>query len=176
MILNVGTIKPFPGSPIFDDAVARGLIPDKAVYYGDPRIPYNMTSMPTETFDRLVAEAEKEHLSGLAKGSVIPQLYLVSQPPGTFDEFRRTSLVVLVVCPHCESAADRVLDYPGDIQDIVEGRYDELQEHIDSYRHFVCPECGQQSAFRISRPDLKLHPVFCDAGTIPPYGQLADAG
>jgi hypothetical protein len=39
-----------------------------------------------------------------------------------------------------------------------------------------CPECGQQSAFRISRPDLKLHPVFRDAGTIPPYGQLADAG
>jgi radical SAM superfamily enzyme YgiQ (UPF0313 family) len=171
MILNVGQIKPFPGSPIFDDGIARGLIKDRLTYYTHPTT-YNLTSIPTERYDSLVDQAVSEHISRLLLGTIGPQLFLVYQPGGKFDEFPRSSMVALVTCPHCEAQVDRIQDYPGDVQDIIEGKLDFIREYLGAYTHFVCPECSKQSMFRMQRTNLDFRPISCPPGKVPLHGQL----
>ena len=104
-------IRPYPGSKIFDDCIARGIITDKLDYYEhvDERpwnFPYNMTSMPDKVWfpllDSVVAFGQ---LFPWAK-SVVPYRYEVDIESANSPVVLHTGKQVYNIwakCPHCNT-------------------------------------------------------------------------
>jgi len=104
IIVQFGQVRPYPGSALFDDCLARGVIRDKLEFYEVmDNMPLNMTAMPDEVwFDwtkRILAPLTlSPFVKAVAASGVEPDLAADGAQSTTGQ---RGHWLVHAQCPHC---------------------------------------------------------------------------
>ncbi|MBF0094261.1 MAG: radical SAM protein [Alphaproteobacteria bacterium] len=175
-VFATGIIVPFPSTPIFDDALRKGVIADKKTYYESLHQSrfYNMTDIPSEEFVPLVMEGMAAHARMMPPGRIDPKAFLVQSPAGSLDEYARSTIVFRVQCPACGEWLDRTMNYPGDADDVKNGHLEHFFKFLAEYRHLVCPHCYRVVAIRLNPADTRFWIVDIEAMEVPSYQRMAE--
>jgi radical SAM superfamily enzyme YgiQ (UPF0313 family) len=133
-MIGYGYVTPYPGSELFAQCLAKGLIQDKLAYYEKVTVftekQINMTTLPTEVFGNLTDAARQS--AGEPLPSVPVREYqqtgeclIDREAPLTL---RRTNYRLQVQCPHCTSLVDFVLPL-------------RKRQEGSGQQEVYCPEC-----------------------------------
>lgn len=106
--VNIGTVQPYPGSKLFENCLARGVIRDKLEFYNNiDQVMYNMTSLKHDDWKRLLDEI----MSVANQINYIPMVETsqARQDPHAPDGERlgngnKTPWELAYACPHCNAA------------------------------------------------------------------------
>ena len=103
--VNLGLVLPFPGSKLFDDCIARGIIHDKGEFYAhDVGGIFNMTAMPDPLWwSLMLGIREKNDSLGWVRETIAdawsPETETAFSP--VFARSGKTVFRVSARCPHC---------------------------------------------------------------------------
>ncbi len=132
-----GILMPYPGSKIFDDCIASGLIPDKERYYEtiDEHI-YNMTTIPVDELQRwFLFTRELEHRWGLVETTKMTR-YIEILPSDRYSVINRMKRYkISAVCPHCNQ------------QIVAEQVYQDIKKA--GFYGIACIHCGRKVRINI---------------------------
>ncbi len=93
--INLGMIEPYPGTPIYIDAVANGKITDRMEFIKKGCPPLNLSEMSSEEYIRLSSKVVTMMLENRIYAKV-----LKSEKMGVVD-FKGNIYRFVVKCPHC---------------------------------------------------------------------------
>lgn len=137
-IVHNDYIMPYPGSPIFDHSMQKGLITNKTAYcetlHLRPR--YNMTNIPDKDFNENIEPIIRSKLFGckfakinkftIDRNKKFDNLYFKNKIPYNID----------LSCPHCNSKQEVVL--PIDVANL--NTWEGKSKFVNPIRYF-CNEC-----------------------------------
>ncbi|MBK3802348.1 radical SAM protein [Azospirillum brasilense] len=174
--VNVGYIMPFPSTPIFDEAMRRGLIKSKSLYYStvNTYAMYNVTKVPSPQYQEKIRavldEIRRLYRDGWVRGKVV----MTTQPGrlGT-DDHQRHAACFLVECSHCGDSHEYMLDVPMNVVDARasdgEARQD-LTTLLNQPVDLMCRTCHTRMVTTLAGAEVV--DVALPLGSIPLYSDL----
>lgn len=146
--VELGIIRPYPGTPIFQGLIDRNVITDKAAYYEtvqnanhDFRANYNMTSMPDNQFWRVMHTQV-----GTANNRKVTTAHSIQECPKCEKPGweTRTDVLITASCPHCGNDFTKSYDIYFDAADVA------AWKTIDPSIFHLCSSCKQTSTVLVS--------------------------
>jgi anaerobic magnesium-protoporphyrin IX monomethyl ester cyclase len=168
-VFGFGTIIPFPATPIFEDALQRGVIPSKKIYYEslhETRL-YNMTSIPDKIFSEVYDHGYNGYSNLLKYAAIDKRAFIVERPAKDFDEFSRGTFVFRMTCPSCGESMDRIMHYYADLNE-TQGILDFITKH----RSITCSGCFRLLRLVLSDSETKFVFVCIGDEDIPSFEHL----
>jgi len=129
--INLGVIEAYPGTPIYLEALTRGLIPDKLDFIQRSCPPINMTKMADNEYNDMVQNIWQRSHEYRMYGK------LINSKKTSFNELKGNIYEFNTQCPHCDSISN----------------YKNIHKEQNGSFKLGCKVCHQ-------RYDLRLEEVF----------------
>ncbi len=128
--LHLVPLATYPGSCIYNDAVARGIIKDKSDYITKADFYINNTNLPDSEYVSMCTE-----IHDIQKQYLIIEAEVVEYQKDPDDIFGRPTSSYVVCCPHCKTTVK--------YKNIVNQEYTSYNIHPDMHK-LSCRHCNQR--------------------------------